>query len=192
MVLIGVFYGDVKESIPPNMPTPRGKAVVIRHFVDSDLAADKLKRRSRTGFIFYLNCAPIVWCSKKQGTIETSVFGAEFGAMRTGLEAVRGIRYKLRMMGIVIEEPTYCYGDNMSVIYNTQRPESTLRKKANFICYHFSRETIAMGEAMTAHTRSEDNPADVCTKLIPGGMKRDRIVDRILYYYCGKEDVVAV
>jgi hypothetical protein len=52
-----------------------------------------------------------------------------------------------------------------------------------------TRETIAMEEAMTAHIRSEDNPTDICTKLIPGGMKRDRIVDRILYYYNGKDDV---
>ena len=183
------FYGNVTEALPPNMPKPRGKAVVIRLFVDSDHAADKLHRRSRTGFIIYLNSAPISWYSKKQGTIETSVFGAEFVAMKTGFEAVRGLRYKLRMMGIVLDEPVYCYGDNMSVIHNTQKPESTLKKKSNSICYHYCREAIAMGEAMTAHIRSEDNPADICTKLIPGGMKRDRIVDRILYYYNGPEDV---
>jgi hypothetical protein len=177
------FYGDVKEPLPPNMPKPRGKGVVLRLFVDSDHAADKLHRRSRTGFIVYLNCAPIIWYSKQQGTIETSVFGAEFVAMRTGFEATRALRYKLRMMGIALEEPTYCYGDNMSVIYNTQRPESTLKKKSNSICYHFCREAVAMGEVMTAHVRSEDNPADICTKIIPGGIKRDRIVDRILYYY---------
>jgi hypothetical protein len=46
-----------------------------------------------------------------------------------------------------------------------------------------------MGELMTAHVRSENNPADICTKLIAGGMKRDMIVDRILYFYCGQEDL---
>jgi hypothetical protein len=179
------FYGDVKEAKPVNMPKPLGKPVVIRLFVDSDHAADKLHRRSRTGFIIYLNGAPIIWYSKKQGTIETSVFGAEFVAMKTGFEVVRGLRYKLRMLGIALDEPAYCYGDNMSVIHNTQKPESTLKKKSNSICYHYCREAIAMGEMMTAHIRSEDNPADICTKLIPGGMKRDRIVDRILFYYNG-------
>jgi hypothetical protein len=120
------------------------------------------------------------------------VFGAEFVAMKTGFDAVRGLRYQLRMLGIVLEEPAYCYGDNMSVIHNTHRPESTLKKKSNSICYHYCREAIAMGESMTAHIRSEDNPADICAKLIPGGLKRDRIVDRILYYYNGKEDLVSV
>ncbi|KAG7345671.1 hypothetical protein IV203_033202 [Nitzschia inconspicua] len=135
------------------MPKPLGKPLVMRLFVDSDHAADKMVRRSRTGFILYLNNAPIVWYSKRQGTIETSVFGAEFIAMRTGFESARGLRYKLRMMGIEVGEPA-----------------------------------IAMGEAMTAHIRSEDNPADICTKLIPGGMKRDRTVSNILYYSKGSED----
>jgi 3-keto-L-gulonate-6-phosphate decarboxylase len=126
--------------------------------------------------------APILWYSKKQGTVETSVFGAEFVAMKQALEATRGIRYKLRMMGIPIDGPTYVYGDNMSVIHNTQRPESTLKKKSNSICYHFVRESVAMGESLTGHVRSEDNPADICTKVIAGGIKRERLTDMIMYF----------
>ena len=64
--------------------------------------------------------------SKKQATIESSVFGAEFVVMKTGVEALRGIRYKLRMMGVPLTGPTYIYGDNISVIYNTSLPELTL------------------------------------------------------------------
>jgi hypothetical protein len=172
------FYSDAEEAIPANMPTPRGRELVVRLFVDSDHAADTLTRRSRTDYLLYLNS----WNSKKQGTIETSVFGAEFVAMKTGFEASRALRYKLRMMGIPLDEPTYCYGDNMSVIHNTQRPESTL-KKSNSICWHFCRETVAKGECRTAHIRSADNPADLCTKLVPGGVKRDRLCSLIMYLY---------
>jgi hypothetical protein len=120
------------------MPKTRGRELVVRLFVDSDHAADKFTRRSRSGYILFLNSAPISWYSKKQGTIETSVFGAEFVAMKTGFEVSRALRYKIRMMGIPLDEPTYCYGDNMFVIHNTQRPESILRKKSNSICYHFA------------------------------------------------------
>jgi hypothetical protein len=38
------FYGNVKEVIPPDMPKPKGKTLVIRLFVDSDHAGDKLVR----------------------------------------------------------------------------------------------------------------------------------------------------
>ena len=67
----------------------------------------------------FLNTALINWLSKKQATIEGSVFGAEFVAMKTDVEALRGIRYKLRMMGVPLTGPTYVYGDNMYFIYNT-------------------------------------------------------------------------
>ena len=59
-------------------------------------------RRSRTGFIIYLNNAPVIWYSKRQGTVETSVFGAEFVAMKAGFEACYGLRYELRMMGVQV------------------------------------------------------------------------------------------
>jgi hypothetical protein len=43
---------------------------------------------------------------------------------------------------------------------------------------------------MTAHIRSEDNPADICTKLMPGGEKRNRIVSNILYYYDNEQEII--
>ena len=70
------FYGDVEEAVPPKAPEARGKEVDLRMFVDSDHAGDKRTRRSRSGFLIYLNMAPIVWVSCRQATIKTSVFGA--------------------------------------------------------------------------------------------------------------------
>ena len=101
--------------------------------------------------------------------------------MTRGMERLRGLRYKLRMMGVEIAGPSYIYGDNMSVIHNTQRPESMLKKKSNSIAYHAMRESVAMGESLTGHIRSEDNPADICTKIISGGMKRDGLVSLVLH-----------
>ena len=139
------MYGDVKEAIPSNCTKTLGREVDLRMFVDSDRAMDETTRRSRTGYFIYINLALVNWLSKKQATIETSVFGAEFVSMKQGMEAVRGLRYKIRIMGVRISGPTYIYGDNMSVIHNTQIPESTLRKKLNSICYHDMRESVAMG-----------------------------------------------
>ena len=76
------FYGDVTEAILTDMWTPLGKDIEIRMFVDSDHAGEKRTRQSWTGFLIYVNMALINWVSKKQPTIETSVFGAEFVAMK--------------------------------------------------------------------------------------------------------------
>jgi hypothetical protein len=118
------FYGSVTKAIPTDMPPPLGKAVDIRMMVDSDHAGDKRTQRSCTGFLIYCNMALIIWLSKRQPTIETSVFGAEFVAMKHGIETLRGLRYKLRMMGVPLTGPTFIYGDNKSHVTNSSRPES--------------------------------------------------------------------
>jgi hypothetical protein len=174
------YYPGAEEQISPNAPEARGHEIDLQMYVDSDHAGDELNRRSRTGYIIYVNRAPVIWHSKKQTRVETSVFGAEFCAMTQGMDRLRGLRYKLRMMGVEISGPSFVYGDNMSVIYNTQSPDSRLNKKSNSICYHACREAVASGEAITAHVRSEKNPADICTKIIPGGMKRDSLTRMIL------------
>ena len=38
--------------------------------------------------------------------------------MTQGIDALRGLRYKLRMMGIPKLGRSYIYGDKMSVIHN--------------------------------------------------------------------------
>ena len=86
--------------------------------------------------------ALIAWLSKKQPTVESSVFGAQFDAMKARMEHLRGLQYKSRMMGVPVSVPSYIYGDSMHVIHNTQRPESTLKKKNNSICYHALREAV--------------------------------------------------
>jgi hypothetical protein len=124
---------------------------------------------------------PIVWHSMKQSTISTSMFGAEFVAMKQGMGALRGLWYKLWMMGVQLNGPSYVYGDNMSVIHNTQWPKSTVKKKSNSVCYHTVHESVAMGKSLTGHISMHDNPADICTKIIPSGMKWDHFVSLILY-----------
>ena len=55
----------------------------------------------------------------------------------------------------------------MSVIHNTQRPESMLKKKSNSICYLVVRESVAMGESLTAgHIGTNNNVGDLATKVL--------------------------
>ena len=61
-------YEGLTEILPEGMPTPHGPSMTIRVYVDSDHAGDLITRRSRTGFIVFLNNSPIFWSSKKQGS----------------------------------------------------------------------------------------------------------------------------
>jgi hypothetical protein len=107
--------------IPSETPTPCGNEFDLRLFVDSDHAGEQLTRRSMTGFVIYFNIAPIVWFSKNQPTVKSSVFGAEVVAMGNGIETCQVLRYKLRMMGVPFSGPTYVYGGTC-ILFTTLSP----------------------------------------------------------------------
>ncbi len=148
------FYGNVEEAIPVDMPEPLGKDVDIRMMCDSDHAGDKRTRCSCTAFLIFCNMALIDWVSKKQATIETSVFGAEFVAMKHGIEKLRGLHYKLCMMGIPLTGPSFIYAYNKSQVANST------------------------GESLITHIDSEDNLSDLMAKVAHSG-KLCRLVGNI-------------
>jgi len=73
-------------------------------------------RRSQTGIILYVNKAPIIWYSKRQNTVESATFGSEFIALKTAIDQIDGLRYKLRMFGIPLDGPTKVFCDNDAVV----------------------------------------------------------------------------
>jgi hypothetical protein len=137
----------------------------------------ELTRRSRTRYVQFVNNAVVNWLSKNQGSIEISRFGSEFVALKTAMEANRVLRYKLRMMGVPIDGSSYVFCDNQSVIANSSRPESLLKKKSNAIAYHAGRETCAMKELLICYVKTDDNVAEIMTKVSPSGKRRDTLVE---------------
>ena len=171
-----------KEELPPDMLEPRGFGFVIRAKVDADHGADTVTRRSRTGFLVYINSALVYFMSKKQTSIETSSFGSEFTAMKQCCEYLKGLRYKLQMMGIPCDGPAYIEADNQSVLANTTIPDSTLKKKSQSIAYHMVREGVARDEWRTAYVNTKDNEADLLTKQLPSGPKRKGFIMNLIHH----------
>ena len=58
------FGSHTEEELPANMPMSRGFDFVMIYYVDADHAVDYITRRSQTGFLVYLNMAPVYWMSK--------------------------------------------------------------------------------------------------------------------------------
>ena len=143
-------------------------------------AGDKVSHRSRSGLIIYVYTTFLRWFSKKQSTVETSIFGPEFVAMKQGINALRSLKYKLSMMGIKISGLSYICGENISGAFNTSRPESVLRKKSNSFCYHAVHESVGMGESLVVHIPGKENVADLMTKVLYG-QKRRYLLSNSLY-----------
>jgi hypothetical protein len=162
------FYPDAMEEYPPYMPEKRGnKPARITVWVDADHAHDVVTRRSVTGILLLVNNMPVKWVSKRQNTVETSTYGSELVAARMAVDLVIEYRYKLRMLGVPVDEPALMLGDNLSVVLNTTVPSSQLKKKHNAIAYHRIREAIAADIVQFAHVDSVHNVADVLTKPLP-------------------------
>ena len=78
--------------------------------------------RSQTVFLIFINKALINWYSKSHTTVAASTFGAEFCAMKTVVEMIKELMYKLRMFGIPFERPDHVYCENEAVTKNTTIP----------------------------------------------------------------------
>ena len=178
------FTGEssLKCERPHGAPAPLGQTVIMSAFCDSDHAGCKLTRRSRTGFLVYIQNSLIHWFSKKQGSVETSTFGSEFVAKKQCTEYIKGLKYKLSMMGIPYEHCCYVFSDNQSVLVNSSEPDSRLKKKSNSIAYHFVREGTTADEWRVAYIPTDQNVADLLTKALPNGEKRTRFIKMILHH----------
>ena len=136
-------------------------------FADASFGQNKKNRKSHTGYIIFVNRAPILWYSKQQKTVETRAFSAEHIALKTCIEAIEGLRFKLRILGIPLrnktdqeDEPTCVYCDNKTVVTNGMKIESTLDKKHSSIAYHFTRYYVAAGIIALAWIDGKNNFAD--------------------------------
>lgn len=159
-------YRDAAEELPKHIPEPKGKPMHITCYVDASHAANKITRRLHAGYIIFVNRAPIICYSKRQNTIESSAFSSNFIAMKTCVEEITAIRYKMRMFGMTIDGPASVLCDNKSVVNNTSKPSSKLNKKHNSIAYHAVRWARAANIIKVGWIDGKYNLADALTKRL--------------------------
>ena len=63
--------------------------------------------------------------------------------MKTVIEMIKALRYKLRIFGILVDSLANVFCDNEAVIKNIMILESTLKKKHHSIAYYRCREVVA-------------------------------------------------
>ena len=161
-----------RKRFPPTFHLLTERGLLCEFMWTLTTPVTKLQGVQEQDYLVYLNNALIYWSSKKQTTVETSSFGSEFMAMKQATEYVRGLRFKLRSMGIPVQECCYIYGDNQSVLVNSSTLQSQLKKKSNSVAYHHVREGSALDEWRVTYINTNDNLADLLTKNLPAGEKR--------------------
>ena len=108
---------------------------------------------------------------KRQCSIASSTYAAEFFALRNTTEEAISLRYILRCLGCNISSdgssPTYLFGDNLSAIQNAKNSGADLLKKHVAISFHVFREAVAAGIVAPYWLKGRWNLSDIMTKQIP-------------------------
>lgn len=148
------------------MPWPRGFDFIVRVNVDAYHISDTVRRR---GLLVYLNSA-------------LSSLGSDFSIMKQCCEYIRGLVYKLRMKGILCDDPAYIDAYNQSASTNTISPDSILNKQYQSIAYQMVRKGVAWDEQRLTYFNTHDNVVDFCTKHLLSGEKRRGYVMNITHH----------
>jgi hypothetical protein len=176
------IYGEGKEDLPQDAPPPLGKPVTLVHFFDASLMHDVITGKAVTGTVHLANGTPVMWHSKKQATVETATYGAEFCAGRTCIEQVVDLRNTFRYLGVPVHQTSYVFGDNKSMIDSAVFPHSRLHKRHNILSFHYVRCMISKGFISLNHVPSEDNLADIVTKHWSYSGVYKRLLKPIFHY----------
>jgi hypothetical protein len=157
-------YGDIKESLPENCPTPRGKSVCTTTYKGANLYHDMVMGRVVTGILHFINKAPIDWFSKKQSTMETATYGSEFSSAKMAIQQIQGLHTMLRYLGVPVDDTSYMFEDNRSVVTSSTIPNSQLGCRHLALSYHYMRDAVASGMVKFYHIPGEINPSDLVSK----------------------------
>ena len=77
-----------EEAIPGNSPPPGVNSVYVGCYVDADHTGNLLTRKYHTGIIIFVNNSPIIWYSKRQNKVESSIFVFIFIALRIATKMI--------------------------------------------------------------------------------------------------------
>jgi hypothetical protein len=133
----GQYQYFQEEDLDPKFPEPLVPEMDINIFVDANHAHNKVMGRSVTRLFCFVGSTPVSWRSKRQASVQTSTFGAEFTALKKAVKEGITLRYYLRSMGIKVAKSTPFFVDNMGVVLNASNPGSTFNKKSVALLYHF-------------------------------------------------------
>lgn len=168
------FNGTAQRCIM--FKTGRNELLV---YVDSDYAGDTTDRKSMIGYVVKLVDGTINWGSKKQTSVALSTCEAEYFAMSIAAQEVVWKRKVMSEIGLIMKGPTLLHSDNESAI-SWAGADKLPSKRAKHIDVrvHIVRDLVEKKELQVEYIPTEENDADMLTKLLGRG-KLKEVMDRI-------------
>ena len=98
--------------------------------------------------------------------MKTDTFFSKFIALKSHMEIIKTLSYKLRLFGVPIDSPTDVSCNNQSVVNNTTNIESNLNNNLNSLDFHTVQWVVAANILRLGNFHTSENTADPYTKLI--------------------------
>lgn len=115
-----------------------------------------VERKSTSGYIFFLNEAPISWCSKKQSVVALSSCEVEYIARCYGACQSIWLKELLSELKIMKESAVKLRMDNISAINLAKNPIRHGRSKHIEVKYHFLRDMVNKERIELSHCKTEE------------------------------------
>ena len=141
--------------------------LTLTAYCDADYAMDLDDRKSRTGFVLFLNHGPVLWASRKQACCASSTTEVEYLAASATTKEIIWYRRLLSSLGQPPASPTPLFTDNQSALRLIKNPEFHRRTKHIDVQYHVIREAFLADTILPSFVSSHDQLADIFTKALP-------------------------
>ena len=147
-------------------------SLTLQTYSDAYWVGDPTDRRSTIGYCFLLGDSLISWGSKKQTVVARSSTEAEYRALAAITAELIWLCWLLQDLGVDCSTVTKLYCDNRSAIqiaHNDVFHECTkhIEIDCHFIFHHLLQGTLTLQSVS-----SQDQLADIFTKLLPPGTFR--------------------
>ena len=165
---LGLRYGGAKVRQARDQRN-RIKVQIMHDFnpaayADASFGDDPADRRSMSGYIIFLNGAPIAWRSKRQSFAVGSTCESEIMALSSIVKEVQALTRALADLGFVDDNPPIVYEDNQCCISHSNDDNSLGRTKALDLRFANARQAVQRKIIRLRKISSRDQLADFMCK----------------------------
>ena len=139
------------------------KSNQIELYADADYSKHPDIRKSRSGFVIFLNGGAIAWSSSLQKRIAISTTESELYAMYDGVQQTIWFREFLAEIGFA-QQPTTCFEDNSGLLDWINNSRSSSRMKSIPRDYYKLREFKEEKQCLFTYIPTALQKADILTK----------------------------
>ena len=130
---------------------------------------DRITRRSKTGWLIFLDSNLVAYGSRLQTSTARSSTEAEYIAMSMAVKELLWVRNIMTSIGFKIKSPIQVREDNQPAIELAENAMASKRTRGMDIKHHWIRHYVDNGSIKIVYTHTSQQQADGMTKPLPKG-----------------------